>query len=366
MAGLYVHVPFCRSKCAYCDFYSLPRISEFADRYARAVVSERQLRQPGYDAPATVYFGGGTPSTLSAAQFEGIVDGLELPSDIREFTVEVNPEDINADILGTWKALGVNRLSMGVQSFDDSELKAVGRRHDSARALKAYEDSRKSFDNVSLDFIVGLPGQTLESLDATLRKAITLRPEHLSVYILGYEPGTRLHTLRAMGKITETDDETLTRMYTLACDRLNDAGYDHYEISNFALPGMHARHNSSYWDGTPYLGLGPAAHSYDGVNRYYNPTDIRKWLDRTERGETCCETDALTPRDRVNELIMTSLRTAKGLDLSAVSPAFLSRLKDDIDNLPPGRVEIKNDTIKIPEQAWLLSDDTISRLFIAP
>lgn len=364
MAGLYVHVPFCRAKCWYCDFYSLPRIAEFSDEYVRLLEREWNLRKHEVTGFRTIYFGGGTPSALSEVQLKKIAEWLPVSSDIKEFTIEANPEDVSEDLCRVWRSFGVDRVSMGVQSFNDNELGAVGRRHDSRRALEAYSLLSTHFDNISLDFMIGLPGQTVETLSASIRQAIGLRPEHLSVYILGYEQGTRLWAMRKAGKIVETDEETLSRMYTMVCRMLADAGYEHYEISNFCLQGRKSLHNSGYWDGTPYLGLGPGAHSFDGLRRRYNPGNIKEWMQKLNAEKSPAEIEDETPEEQVNDMLMVGLRTARGIDLNVFNDNVRNEILRNVSKLPVGRVVLEGTTIRIPEAAWIISDDTISRLFL--
>ncbi len=365
MAGLYIHVPFCRAKCAYCDFYSLPRLDEFAARYIDTLDTEWALRNSELAEPvSTIYFGGGTPSSLPENHLDKISEWLPSLPDGGEFTAEFNPEDVTRDKLTAWQALGANRISMGVQSLNDDELRAVGRRHTAVEALRAAELLMTTFDNVSLDLIIGLPGQTVASLKASLRKLIDLHPAHLSVYILSYEEGTRLWAMRKAGKVVETDDDTIVRMYDMVCEMLTCAGYEHYEISNFSLPGRHAVHNSAYWAGNPYLGLGPAAHSFDGMTRRINPGNIRQWLDRLEAGQPAFEVEEETETDRINDRIMVSLRTARGLDLDTIPKPYRDTIENNLSTIAADRIVRNGSVVSIPEHAWLVSDSTIATLFI--
>lgn len=375
MAGIYIHVPFCRSKCAYCDFYSLPRIERYAERYVAAIETELSLRI-GELADAqpidTVYIGGGTPSALSSELLGRVVTSVMRhvePSALREFTIEVNPDDVTEEKASLWHSLGVNRISMGVQSLNPAELLAVGRRHTARQALGAVGILRKYFQNISLDLIVGLPGQTRASLADSLRGTLELRPEHLSVYILSYEPGTRLETLRRIGKIRPVDEDTIVEMYGDVCTALREAGYVHYEISNYCLPGHASIHNSSYWNDTPYLGIGPAAHSYTRRLRRYNPSNLQQWLEKLEAGTQACQIEYENQADQTNDRIMTALRTAEGLNVNRIPECFREYVLRTAAGLPAGRIEIKrfNDSetvLTIPETAWLVSDDTIASLFV--
>jgi oxygen-independent coproporphyrinogen-3 oxidase len=256
MAGLYIHIPFCASKCIYCDFYSLAGSSHDTGQYVDALVAELKLRHRELAEPLrTLYVGGGTPSLLPLGQFARLVDavGRVAPLDsVEEFTVEVNPDDVTAGYIAGLKELGVNRISMGVQSFDDRDLRFINRRHTARQAIEAVRAIRQAgVHNVSIDLIYGIPGQTLDSWSRTVDQAVALGVEHISAYSLMYEQGTRLWVMRQTGKVAEVDDDTCVAMYDLLVSRLHLAGYGHYEISNFALPGYCSRHNSSYWDLTP-------------------------------------------------------------------------------------------------------------------
>lgn len=370
MSGLYIHIPYCHAKCWYCDFYSTPHRDAEADLVALLQSEWISRRDELCQAPATIYFGGGTPSILTTANVARLAQWL--PKVSGEFTVEMNPEDVNMDKLLAWREAGANRLSMGVQSLVDEELTAVGRRHTADEAIKAYQAIRSAgFDNVSLDLMMGLPGQTPESFAYSLERILDLRPEHVSAYILSYEPGTRLTARVQAGKLTPTSDEDIERMYTMLCHATRRAGYEHYEISNFALPERRARHNSAYWRSEPYLGLGPSAHSLgsDGKRRV-NPLSISKWADGIRTSGQAYDIDPETATDRINDTIMTALRTAEGLRVADLPPHARAEVLRQARALPPGRAVTTNPdcadtaTIRIPEAAWLLSDDTIARLFI--
>ena len=370
-AGLYIHVPFCHSKCAYCDFYSLPAIDKFGERYVKALETEWNLRRDEVQVFSTIYFGGGTPSLLSAEAVEKIARWLPDIGVKGEFTVEFNPEDVVTGKSGIstaelWKNIGANRVSIGVQSFNDEELRAVGRRHNSRQAIDAYDMLADTFgsDAVSVDLILGLPGQTMETLQESLSTAISLKPGHISIYILSYEPGTRLWALRSVGKVKETDSDIIAQMYLYAHQVATQSGYEHYEISNFALPGRRARHNTAYWAGSPYLGLGPGAHSFLGTTRRYNPSNINQWLESIEKGSTAYIDEPESEIDSINDTIMVRLRTAEGLDLNHIPPNVRKSFNDNLARLPEGRIKHENDRIFIPHEQWLISDDTISRLFL--
>ncbi len=327
MAGLYIHIPFCASKCIYCDFYSMPGHLDEASRYVSALVAEARLRRSELHEPVTtLYVGGGTPSLLSLDWVGALVSGLSRVFDlsgVEEFTVEVNPDDVTAAYIAGLKALGVNRVSMGVQSFNDAELRLINRRHTARQAVDAVHAIHAAgIHNISIDLIYGIPGQSLASWRKSVRQAVALGVQHISAYSLMYEPGTRLWVMREQGKVTEVDDDTVVAMYQALCQLLHRAGYCHYEISNFALPGYYSRHNSSYWDLTPYLGLGAAAHSYDGQLRRHNPARLKSYLDSIEAGKCCFEAEQEQPWERYDEYVMLRLRTAAGLDLGLLRQRF--------------------------------------------
>ncbi|MDE5924294.1 MAG: radical SAM family heme chaperone HemW, partial [Muribaculaceae bacterium] len=280
-------MPYCRRKCIYCDFFSGGASIADWRRYVDAAVAELSVRRdelPG--VVESIYFGGGTPSLIPTPEWRRLIEGVvavigsDSISECCEITLEANPEDVGPATVGEWIAGGVNRVSLGVQSFNDTLLKRVGRHHSGDEAAAALLLLKESIDNVSADLIFGLPGQTEAQLAEDVDRLISLAPSHVSLYSLMYEEGTALTALRDAGRIGEIDDEAAARMFRLISDRLRAAGYSRYEISNYSLPGYESRHNSGYWWGRPYLGIGPGAHSYDGDRiRRWNPRDIRGWLD---------------------------------------------------------------------------------------
>ena len=360
--GLYIHLPFCRSKCWYCDFYSRPYARMEAETYVAALERERDIRfshspwSDGISVPVwdTAYIGGGTPSVLPFDLLERVI---KLPQVAigGEYTIEANPEQVDREWLLRVIDAGINRVSMGVQAFDSALLDAVGRQHQPGRALEAIEQLKLSGINFSLDLIYGLPGQTLADWHDALRRMLEIRPPHFSAYLLSYEPGTRLYARLMAGKTVEASEEIAEDMYRILCDETARAGYHHYEVSNFALPGCEAKHNSSYWDGTPYLGLGCAAHSFDGMNRAANPASVSRYVSDLSVGKLPLEIEERTPLDRLNDEIITSLRTSRGLLVPADAPSSLydavaRHIKaGTLVHAPGGRVAI-------PESQWLRSD----------
>lgn len=322
----------------------------------------------------TVYFGGGTPSLMPEEEFLRLCRFLRpYVSDAEEFTMEVNPDDVDAHMLGVWKDGGVNRLSLGVQTFCDGSLKSIGRRHDSASALKAYSLARNYFENVSVDLMFGLPGQTLDLWRRDLSTVLQLRPEHISAYSLMYEEGTVLTALRDRGRIEEVSEDLSERMFVVLIEELSKAGYDHYEISNFAVPGHRSRHNSSYWLQKPYLGLGPSAHSYDGFRtRKANMADLRGYVRYwTQSVRNCgssgmelvCE-EYLSDLELIEEYVMTRLRMREGIPVSDFKERFgaeaLSRLADRCGYWGAKGMMLCHDSgFSLSEKAVLISDSVI-------
>ena len=376
MAGIYIHIPFCKRKCSYCDFYSVAK-TERADAYVSALVRELHIRDKEIDLDnvTTIYIGGGTPSVLTLAQMEMLMNGLREKVNfvnVREVTIEVNPDDVTEDYISGLKSLGVNRVSMGVQSFVDSELKAVNRRHNAAEAISALEAIRRAgIANVSIDLIYGLPGQTIESWQYSLDTLLSLGVEHVSAYNLSYEEGTALTRLRDMGRIIEVDEDTCVEMYEMLCLRLSEAGYEHYEISNFARPGMYSCHNSNYWNGTPYLGLGAAAHSFDGAVRRYNPNDVKSYLETINQGQSAYESEREEWWQMYNEMVMVSLRTMWGVDATIIEKRFGARMRSRFENIARdyitrGLMAKSGNCYRITESGVMLSDRIIRDLmFVA-
>jgi putative oxygen-independent coproporphyrinogen III oxidase len=312
-AGLYVHVPFCVTKCPYCDFWSITD-QRLAERFVDAVLLEArtQVRFPAFD---TLYLGGGTPSALPSPALSRLLAGL-LPSPGAEVTVEANPDDVTPDWLATIRAAGTNRLSLGVQALDDPTLRWLGRRHDAARAREAVHRARAAgFDDLSIDLMYALPGQDAGAWLRTLGEALALAPEHLSCYQLSVEP----HTPFGQRPVTPADEEVQRSLFLLTHDHLTAAGYEHYEISNFARPGRRSRHNQKYWHHVPYLGLGPAAHSFLGRRRWWNVRSVERYVAQVERDGSGIEADEDLDDGQVRlEALYLGLRTKDGVAMGVV------------------------------------------------
>ncbi len=373
MAGIYVHIPFCTSRCIYCDFFSSTD-SSLRGGYVDAVCRELALRggELADEVVSTVYFGGGTPSTLSAGERERLFRALSTVVDwsaCDEVTFEVNPDDVTPAFIAALRDTPVNRLSMGVQSFDDSDLAFLRRRHTALAAVEAVTRCLEAgYDNMSIDLIYGLPGQTLAGWDGNLQRAMSLGVPHISAYSLIYEEGTALWRMRERGVVKECDEDTSLQMFERLIDVLAAHGYEHYEISNFARAGRYARHNTSYWQGIPYLGLGAAAHSYDGRCRRVNPLSLPAYMraineNRVAYAEECETFDML-----YNERILTSLRTCWGLDVKRLETDFGPErtqycLEQARPHIEAGRLAFADGRLRITRAGLFTSDDVMSDLF---
>ena len=367
MAGLYIHIPFCRSKCLYCDFYSKPCINVNWNDFVNASLNEYKTRtiSNSFD---TIYLGGGTPSLIPPEYFIQLIRGLDIRN-FREFTIEANPEDIilHPEIIDVWLECGVNRISVGIQTLDDHLLRSMGRRHTSADACKAISILKQKKVALSIDIIFGLPGQTLQNWENTINRIIEFCPQHLSIYSLMYEEGTALTSLRDKGKIKEIPDDLSLQMYAKIMELTQQAGYHHYEISNFALPGHEAKHNFNYWTGKPYLGLGPAAHSYDGDKlRQANPANTLQWMNNwlSDNPADITEKEVLTLEMRLDEMLLTRLRTAEGLDIKELEHTFgknttskiISRARPFLKN---GQMKLSNSSLSITNKGFMIADSII-------
>ena len=341
-----------------------------AARYVNALCSELcQRREYLQGAPVnTVYFGGGTPSRLTPGQIGQVIDVIRNTfglDDLKELTIECNPDDITREYVSALRALGVNRISMGVQTFNDDLLRFLGRRHTAQQAADAVRICAEAgIDNISIDLMYGLPGQTAAIQQQDLNVATSLNVQHISSYCLSYEEGSPLDRMRGEGRITPADDDTCAQMYDRMCTHLRDAGFEHYEISNFCKPGYHSRHNSSYWDGTPYLGVGAGAHSYNVTTRQWNPNNLDTYMTAVETGNPQYELEHLSATDQYNERIMLSLRTAQGLNLSALTPQDRHSVLHSAHALiNDGLLLQENNHLRIPEPKMFISDSLITALF---
>lgn len=372
MAGIYIHIPFCKTRCIYCDFYSTTR-SELKKRYIRALCQELRMRQDYLEGATieTIYFGGGTPSQLDEEDFRlvfstiGEVYGLE---DTKEITLEANPDDLTEEYVAMLRHLPFNRISMGIQTFDDATLKLLNRRHNAAQAIEAVGRCRRAgFENISIDLIYGLPGETDERWERDLEQAVSLNVEHISAYHLTYEEGTRIYELLQAHRIREVDEESSVRFFSTLIDTLGAAGYEHYEISNFCRPGKHSRHNTSYWKGIPYLGCGPSAHSFNTHTREWNVASLEEYMHGIETDRRKFETEYRDRATCYNECIMTCIRTRWGVPLKYVEQKFGTEMWQycmdmATPHLESGKLKIEDNHLCLTREGIFISDGIISDL----
>lgn len=378
MSGLYLHIPFCKHKCLYCDFYTGgSRIADW-QVYAKCLINELKLRKDEISEKyETLYFGGGTPSLIPTETFKYLTEGLKKVLSQKnwdEFTIEVNPEDVTKENTRQWKKSGVDRISIGIQTLNDSELISIGRRHDSITAENVLKYLIKEFGNISIDLMFGLPNQTLESYNKTLDKILKIKPPHISSYALMLEEGTALTLLEKQGKIKLPKEEEWIQMSDLTTKRLLENGYNRYEISNFSLEGYESKHNYSYWEGLPYLGLGPGAHSYDGKRlRRANPNNIKGYLkffddipSKRNNSNFFIE-EILTEEELREEMILTRMRTTYGLKLEEYKTNFGVQQKETLLKkaekfIKSGYLKEGNDKLIFTNKGFQISDTILTSL----
>lgn len=375
MAGLYIHIPFCKQKCSYCDFHFSTRFGVYRTELLGAMAKELASRagEMGQQEIESVYFGGGTPGILEAEEIALLLNQITKHYHLAsnpEITLEANPDDVNPEKVRNWKELGVNRLSMGIQSFNDADLKWMNRAHDARmaeRSLKQLQDG--GFTNINADLIYGLPGQTTTAWLQNLHQLLALQIPHLSAYCLTIEGGTAIKRWIDQGRIQAATEELQIEHFLAMKEVLDHKGWSHYEISNFALPDYHSRHNSAYWEGKAYLGIGPSAHSYSGNTRRWNVANNHKYLRAFRTGQVFHQQEELSEIDRFNEKILTGLRTSKGIDLLELStihslPVTFSR---EIERFHENAwIEETDRKIRLSTEGMLQADHIASRLFIVP
>ncbi len=373
LSALYLHIPFCRSRCVYCDFCSSTYGREIQSAYVQALLQELRQRS-GELAGGTVssiYIGGGTPSVLFDKDLSAIFHVIHSVYNIKEcaeVTLEANPDDVTTERVRAWKDMGINRLSLGVQSLDDRLLQMLNRRHTSRQAIHAVEAAfRKGLDNVSIDLMYGLPMLDMPSWEQTLELALALPVVHLSAYCLSVERETVMEQKIVQGIWHLPDDELAEAQYKSLISATREAGFEHYEISNFARNGKFSRHNSSYWDGTPYVGLGVGAHSYDGSVRRANTTDVQRYAQ--SNGNVPYNIETLSKFDQINEMLFLSLRTSRGLNLSHFKKnfgeeVFQAVIQQAHPHIVHGRLKQDGDTLRLTEAGIFVSNDVLSDLLI--
>ena len=387
MSGIYLHIPFCKSKCAYCNFFSLvteKKMDDYVSALKKEIINRKSYL--GDDVVKTIYFGGGTPSLLPIKYVEEILELLHENYNVisnPEVTLEINPDTIDKDKMMSLKRLGVNRMSVGIQSFNDDDLRYLGRRHDSRHALQVLDDlSSVGFDRITLDLIYGMPTLTEEKWNHNLDIFFSTGISHLSAYALTVEPKTILGQKIEKEELQEVSEEDTIRHYNILVERTKENGFEHYEISNFAKEGCRSQHNSIYWQDVKYLGLGPSAHSYDGDSRQWNVSNLTKYIQFVNADiDTDTDTDAdtdmgryyereiLSKEDKYNEYVMTSLRTSWGCSIDKIESDygksyahnFLKNIKKYLDS---GIMLMKNNNFILTDEGMLFADGIAADLFV--
>lgn len=371
MAGIYIHIPFCKTRCTYCDFF-MGTNETLLDAFVDALCAEAKIRKKETgETVETIYFGGGTPSRLHRAHFDRIFESLFSHYTIApdaEITLEANPDDLTGDYVEMLSQLPFNRLSIGIQSFNDEELRFLSRRHNGREAMDAVRRcQQQGFRNISIDLMYGLPGQTTEIWGDNLQQAIGLDIQHISSYHLIYEEKTRMYRLLKAGKIHPVPEETSTEMFALLIDTLTSHGFLQYEISAFGKPGYFSRHNSAYWKDKAYLGLGPAAHSYDGQSRSWNRASITRYNQSKDSGLFERTSEQLSLYEKYNEFILTGLRTMWGVDLQELKKRFGGHLHDFcLENaqryIDQKLLRTEEDKLRLTREGIFISDGIMSDL----
>jgi putative oxygen-independent coproporphyrinogen III oxidase len=374
MAGIYIHVPFCKKLCFYCDFYHVIAPSDHS-LFIDTLIKEISLRKEylGTEPVTTIYFGGGTPSVLSINDLDKIINRInkDFQPDVScEITAELNPDDVNPDYLSGLRSLGINRISLGIQSWRDEDLKMLNRRHDSSSAAEALKNTLKAgFENVTIDLIYGIPGMSLQDWGTNLDYSFSFDIKHLSAYHLTFEKGTVFGKMLEKGLIKEIEEEESASLFNLLIEKAEDAGFTHYEISNFGKPGYFSVHNSNYWKQVKYLGVGPSAHSFNGYSRQWNVSNINSYIKTVNSGKPYFESEDLNIKTRFNEYIMTSLRTMWGIDLQYVERTFEKEGYDYVINLSGkfrdyGLMKLEKNTLVLTNQGKMISDNIISEFMM--
>src|SRR5690554_1440037 len=380
--GIYIHIPFCKQACHYCDFHFSTSLKKKAD-LVNAICEELRLRKNELTGKVkTIYFGGGTPSLLTSEELQQIFTAIQTNytiSENAEITLEANPddlidvglsavEDLKSTKLAILKKAGINRLSIGIQSFFEEDLKLMNRAHYASEALNCIKEAKKHFQNISIDLIYGIPGMTKERWIKNLKLALELDVPHLCCYALTVEPKTALKKFIEKGIVPPVDEEAAKRHYEILLEVTEKAGYDNYEFSNFGKPGFESRNNTAYWEGKPYLGIGPSAHGYDGSSRSWNVANNTIYIKSIAAGKLPLESEILSAEDKYNEYIMTGLRTKKGVFLKKIETEFGLEfleylMKQAANPLKNELIILENQSLKISKKAKFLGDGIASDLF---
>jgi len=372
MAGIYLHIPFCRKACHYCNFH-FSTTHHRIPAMMRAIGKEALLRKQYLNEPVdTIYWGGGTPSLLEIADIQQILQQLQeqyVISEQAEITLETNPDDITTEKLIAWREAGINRLSIGIQSFEEQDLQWMNRAHTAAQSLRSIQQAKEvGFTNITIDLIYGTPGLTDEAWEKNIATALTLQIPHLSCYALTVEPKTALAGMIHKQIVADVDPEQQARQFAILTEKTALAGMEQYEISNFAQPGFRSRHNSSYWQGKPYLGLGPSAHSYNGFSRQWNIANNSLYLAAIDKGEIPYEEEILTETQQLNEYIMTGLRTMEGISLEKVTAEWAKDKAAAIHKaaekyIALGQIRFTKDALQLEEAGKFFADGIAADLF---
>jgi oxygen-independent coproporphyrinogen-3 oxidase len=374
MAGVYIHIPFCKKLCHYCDFYHVIHNEDYS-LFLSALLTEAKIRKDytGKESISTIYFGGGTPSVLSANELKIILDCLKksfVVDPACEITIEINPDDVTPGYFRSLKKLDFNRISLGIQSWRNEDLKMLNRRHTAEQAEKALKEVFNSgFENVTVDLIYGIPGMGLNNWSANLEKSLSFDIKHLSAYHLTIEQGTVFGKMKEKGLFAEVDEEESIAEFNILIEKTASAGFIQYEISNFGKPGYFSAHNTNYWKQIPYLGLGPSAHSFNGYSRQWNVRDLKKYIKCINDGKIFYEKEELDTKTRFNEYIMISLRTMWGIDLEYVEKTFEKEGFDYVNNIAVkfmgyGLMKQEKNTLVLTNQGKMISDNIISEFMM--
>ncbi len=376
MAGIYLHIPYCRKLCYYCDFYHVIS-NEDNSLFINSLKKEAELRSNylAGNTVSTIYLGGGTPSVFTVKEIGSVLDHLRQQFVVEkgnEITIELNPDDISREYLRELADTGVNRVSLGVQSWRDEDLKMMNRRHTAAQANDALDKlSEAGFKNISVDLIYGIPGMGIAEWASCLDKTLSFDIKHLSAYHLTIEPGTVFNRMKEKGSLIEIDEDESTAEFNILLDKTSSAGFINYEISNFGKPGYFSIHNTNYWKQVPYLGLGPSAHSFNGYSRQWNVRDLKKYIKSINSGKLLFEKEELDIKTKFNEYVMTSLRTMWGIDLEYIEKIFEKEGYDYIVNLSGkfidyGLMKQDNKNLILTNQGKMISDNIISEFIMSP
>ena len=378
MAGLYIHIPLCTQRCSYCDFFSTTLLNkrvELIDALCKEMKMRAHYLPVDGNVLETIYIGGGTPSLLSSSEINILIDCAldsfpHVDTGKMEITIEANPNDLSDSYLKELSGTAINRLSIGCQSFNDTTLKIINRRHNAEEAKNAIANARKyGFNNISIDLIYGLPSQTIDSWKDDVATAIALKPNHISAYCLELHEGSLLTKKVAKGELTEMDEADCLTCFKHMREATSASGYEHYEISNFAQKGFRSRHNSSYWHDIPYIGVGPAAHSYNGVSRQWNVSHLPKYLKAISENRLDTEIETLSVTEKYNDYILTALRTSDGIDFQYISNKFGTRFSDLAKEVAAkqqkdGNVEIIGEKCHLTEKGIFISDSIFTEFIV--